>query len=190
MNFSEDRQAEIAAEIAADPQGDDVGRTAAARRATQVDDTDRHGDRAVEILDTWIESVTGEAISVVPYGGRFTFAMRVRANEDSERPLFGLTVETDQGAVVFEPSSVEIAAFGAVGAGETRDVRIAFDNILAPGRFYLTPFVAKDESGLEWHDRRPRMNNVLVTGTVKTLGPVHPHFDMAITPPLDPAVVA
>jgi ABC-type polysaccharide/polyol phosphate transport system ATPase subunit len=188
MNFSQDRQAEVAAEIAADPSGDVLGGLAA-RRAAVVDDTERHGDRAVEILTVWIESVTGEDISVVPFGGRFTYVMRVRANAAAERPLFGLTVETDQGAIVFEPSSVEIAAFGALEAGEIRDVRVAFDNFLAPGRFYLTPFVAKDESGLEWHDRRPRMNNVLVTGTVKTLGPVHPPFDMAISPPLDPAVV-
>jgi ABC-type polysaccharide/polyol phosphate transport system ATPase subunit len=190
MNFSEERRAEVAAEIAADPDGDDVGAAMAARPGTVVDDTERHGDQRVEILDAWTENADGKRAAVIPFGARCAFAMRLRFNATVEDPIFGVSIQTDQGVTVFEPNNLAMPPFGVFTNGEIREIRIVFDNYLAPGRYYVTPSVCKDQSGLEWYDRRPRLQDVLVTGTVQTLGTMHPPFGMAITVALDPALIA
>jgi ABC-type polysaccharide/polyol phosphate transport system ATPase subunit len=190
MNFSEERRAEVAAEIAADPDGDDVGAAMAARPGTVVDDTERHGNQRVEILDAWAENADGKRTGVIPFGARCAFAMRLQFHAAADDPVFGVSIQTDQGVTVFEPNNVAMPSFGTFTPGEIREIRIVFDNYLAPGRYYVTPSVCKDQSGLEWFDRRPRLQDVLVTGTVQTLGTMHPPFGMAITVPLDPALIA
>ncbi|MGX6446715.1 ABC transporter ATP-binding protein [Patulibacter sp. S7RM1-6] len=195
MNFSAEARAEVAAEIAADPDdeatADDLGEVAPVAPGTVINDTDRHGNGKAEIVDSWIEDEAGKRVEVLPFGSRCTFAMRIRFHESVENPLFGMSVLTDQGVTVFEPNNLDLPPFGRFEAGEVRESRITFESYLAPGRYTLTPSLCKDESGLEWFDRRPKMHRLLVTGTVKTLGVMHPPFDLRVSAPIDdPAVTA
>jgi ABC-type polysaccharide/polyol phosphate transport system ATPase subunit len=191
MNFSAEARAEVAAEIAADPEDEetsaDVGEISLA--GTVITDTDRHGNGQAEILDSWVEDEQRRRVEHLPFGARCTFAMRVAFHETVENPLFGMSVLTDQGVTVFEPNNLDLPPMGRFEAGDVREARITFDSYLAPGRYALTPSLCKDESGLEWFDRRPRMHRLLVTGTVKTLGTMHPPFELVVSDPIDDLAV-
>jgi ABC-type polysaccharide/polyol phosphate transport system ATPase subunit len=192
MNFSTEARAEIAAEIAADPSDEEPSDDAAPLVLTDprvVSETDRHGNGNAEILDAWVEDERGERGEHLPFGSLCTFAMSVRFHKTVQDPLFGASVLTDQGHTVFEPNNLDIAPFGLFEAGEVREVRITFRSHLAPGRYAVTPAICRDESGLEWFDRRPKMYTFLVTGTVRTLGVVHPPFELHVSAPHDDRTV-
>lgn len=207
MNFSAEARAEVAAEITADPADEDRpsgdgGHNGHDEGASDEDaplvltdprvisHTDRHGDGKVEIADAWLEDEDGHRVEHLPFGAVSTFAMRVLFHETVKDPLFGLSVLTDQGETVFEPNNLELPPFGEFRAGETREVRISLRSYLAPGRYHITPAVCRDESGLQWFDRRPRMYTILVTGTVRTLGTMHPPFELIVSTPSDDTTVA
>jgi ABC-type polysaccharide/polyol phosphate transport system ATPase subunit len=204
MNFSSEARAEIAAEIAADPADDPAadptheptqeheGEDAAPIVLTDprvVSESDRHGNGNARILDAWVEDESGHRVDHVPFGTACTFAMTVRFHETVDDPLFGLSVLTDQGQTVFEPNNLDLPPFGRFHADETREVRITFRSYLTPGRYAVTPAVCRDESGLEWFDRRPKMYSFLVTGTVRSLGTIHPPFELQVSAPHDDATV-
>ena len=193
MNFSADARAEVAAEIAADPDDEETvaDRETISLAGTVIHDVDRHGNQKAEIVDSWVEDADGTRVEVLPFGSRCTFAMRVAFHETVEDPLFGMSVLTDQGVTVFEPNNLDLPPAGRFEAGTERVSRITFESYLAPGRYVLTPSICKDESALEWFDRRPRMHRLLVTGHVKTLGTMHPPFRLELSAPADdPAVSA
>ncbi|MCK9247489.1 MAG: ABC transporter ATP-binding protein [Solirubrobacteraceae bacterium] len=188
MNFSSDARQEVAAEIAADTDdAEDAPALGGPAPGTIIDDTDRHGSGRAEIVDSWVEDGSGRRVEHLPFGSPCTLAMRVTFHDTIEDPLFGISVLTDQGVTVFEPNNLDLPPMGRFAAGETREVRIAFASYLAPGRYHLTPALCRDEAALEWFDRRPKMHSLLVTGTVKTLGTMHPPFTLTVDEATDDA---
>jgi ABC-type polysaccharide/polyol phosphate transport system ATPase subunit len=123
----------------------------------------RYGDRGAEIVEAWFEDERGTRAEALPGGRRFTFAARVRFNETLEDPLFGINLYNDHRDHLLAASNLWSEPHsGSFAAGEEVVFRVGFENVLAPGRYHVTPAVARQ--GGAWVDRRERMASVMVTG--------------------------
>ena len=47
-------------------------------------------------------------------------------------------------------------------------MRIAFDNLFRPDRYFATPAIAHAGTGFAWIDRRERLTELVVTGSSRT----------------------
>ena len=95
--------------------------------------------------------------------------MRVVFAEDVLDPVFSLTVENPDRAVMMTCDEGVKAPTGRYAAGEEVTIRFRFDNYLAPDRYLLTPAVA-DGGGWRWLDRPTHLETITVTGTRATQG--------------------
>ena len=93
--------------------------------------------------------------------------MRVEINWELQDPTFVLAIESEGGARVFATSSAWLGQeTGSFVAGEQVVFSVAFDNPLAPGRYYASPQVTLltgPDAGVV--DRRDRAAATVVTGT-------------------------
>jgi ABC-type polysaccharide/polyol phosphate transport system ATPase subunit len=140
----------------------------------------RVGDRRAEVLEAWFEDRDGNRSGVLRVGERCAFCARVRFNDRLEDPLFGINVYNSLGDMVWAANNKYEAAAGVFDAGEEIVFRIAFDNVLAPDRYAVTPAIARDANGLTWHDRRHRLISAMVTGTRPRDGLIALPFDFGV----------
>jgi ABC-type polysaccharide/polyol phosphate transport system ATPase subunit len=138
-------------------------------RAAQGDQAERWGDARARIVDAWVEDEHGRRTGTLSTGRACDHVMRVVFAEDVVDPVFSLTVENADGAVMMTCDEGVREATGAFRAGEEVVVRFRFDNLLAPGRYLLTPAVA-DGGGWRWLDRPTHLHTMTVTGTRATQG--------------------
>jgi hypothetical protein len=95
--------------------------------------------------------------------------VRIEFNWELRDPSFALAIETDRGAKVFATSSAWTGAeTGTFRGGDQAIISVAFENFLAPGRYYASPHVAiltGPDAGIV--DRRERAAAMVVTGTAE-----------------------
>jgi DNA-directed RNA polymerase subunit N (RpoN/RPB10) len=126
----------------------------------------RYGDRRVEILRTWFEDADGRPATTLPHGRACALCAEARFHEDVDDPLFGFNLHSSADHNVLAANSGGAGAgSGRFRAGEHVTFRVRFDNVLAPGRYDVTPAVAQ---GGAWLDRRERLASVVVTSTHAT----------------------
>jgi ABC-type polysaccharide/polyol phosphate transport system ATPase subunit len=132
-------------------------------------DADRFGDGRAEILEAWFEDSDGARATVLSARERCRFAARVRFAEDVEHPLFGVVIQNDRRDTALAASNLwSNPDPGLFRAGDEVVFRIAFDNLLAPDRYFATPAVARQGTGIAWIDRREKLVDVMVTGPKTT----------------------
>ena len=196
LNFSEDARKEARVEIETrEGPGDAVEEVAPEPTVGGAERSDgeaptRYGDRRAEIVEAWFEREDGTRTTILPTGRPFRFAARAHFNEDVEDPLFGVIFHDPRGIYVMSASSLWThPQLGTRRAGDEVVYRIAYDNVLAPGRFLVSPAVACHG---HWLDRRDRMLSVMVTGTRETEGVADPpyEFDIQTEPAARSAVEA
>jgi ABC-2 type transport system ATP-binding protein len=128
----------------------------------------RYGDRRAEILRTWFEDADGRPATTLPHGRSCALCAEARFHEDVDDPLFGFNLHSSADHNVLAANSGGNGAGAGSGrfrAGEHVTFRVRFDNLLAPGRYELTPAVAQRGA---WLDRRERLASVVVTSTHAT----------------------
>jgi ABC-2 type transport system ATP-binding protein len=141
----------------------------------------RSGDGRGEILEAWFEDADGQRAAALPSGERCSFALRTRFREDVEDPILGFTLQNAEQQTVLSASTVTLnQRLGTFRAGEEVTVRIAFDNVFRPDRYYATPAIAQAGTGLAWLDRRERFAEVVVTGTSRTEAIIDLPYDVAL----------
>jgi ABC-type molybdate transport system ATPase subunit len=102
----------------------------------------RTGD-AVTIVDAWAQSVSAEGrTTLVERGEAASLAMRVRFDVAVDDPVFVFEVvdEHERRVLVLSSDRTPLAS-GAHAAGDEVDVVAAFENYLAPGRYWIWPRV-------------------------------------------------
>jgi ABC-2 type transport system ATP-binding protein len=195
LNFSQDARKEAQVEIETQRAGGEdaaepgeAERTVGGTDRTEGEEPTRYGDRRAEIVDAWFEREDGTRTTVLPTGRPFRFAARARFNEDVDDPLFGVIFHDPRGIYVMSASSLWThPQLGVRRAGDEVTFRISYDNVLAPGRFLISPAVACHG---HWLDRRDRMLSVMVTGTRETEGVADPPYEVDIqTDPVARAAV-
>jgi ABC-type polysaccharide/polyol phosphate transport system ATPase subunit len=141
----------------------------------------RSGDGRGEILEAWFEDADGRRAAALPSGERCSFALRTRFREDVDDPILGFTLQNAEEQTVLSASTVTLnPRLGTFRAGEEVTVRIAFDNVFRPDRYYATPAIAQAGTGLAWLDRRERFAEVVVTGTSRTEAIIDLPYDVAL----------
>jgi ABC-type polysaccharide/polyol phosphate transport system ATPase subunit len=136
----------------------------------------RQGDRAVEVLDAWFED-DGRRTDVLPQGRPCSVAMRVRFNEPVDDAVLAFLIENDRHDPLFAISSEDGGTEpGSHAAGDEATFMVSFDNVIAPGRVFATPWVIRKQGGL--CDRRERLATAIVTAVHRTGGLVDLHATM------------
>jgi ABC-type polysaccharide/polyol phosphate transport system ATPase subunit len=147
----------------------------------EIGDEERIGDGKATIEDIWVEDDTYQRRGSVHQGEACSIKTIVHFNEPIENPAFSFAVEDGQHRPVFATStSWEQEMTGSFAAGDRIVVVASFENMLAPGRYYITPQVAHRGSGVALIDRREAMMSVMVTGSRQTGGLVDIPHDLRL----------
>ncbi len=126
----------------------------------------RSGDGGAEIVEAWFEDEHGERQTMLELSVPTVFAARVRFNTETSNPVFGVTFENPDRDKVFTASTQwQQPETGSFAAGEEAVFHVRFLNVLAPGRYDITPAVAQRGSGTAVMDRLERFLSVIVSGT-------------------------
>ena len=126
---------------------------------------ERYGDGNAEIVDTWFADEHDERTEVLRQGESCSVHVRVRFRRDVEHPALAVLLENDRHLPLFATSTEWIEErTGVFCAGDEVVFTVAFENWLAPGRLFASPWIVY-RGGRDLMDRRPRVASAVVTGT-------------------------
>jgi ABC-2 type transport system ATP-binding protein len=144
-------------------------------------ESDRFGDGRGEILEAWFEDAEGRRAAALPGGRRCSFVARARFSEEVEDPILGFALQNAEQQTVIAASTLALSSqLGSFAAGEEVTLRIAFDNVFRPDRYYATPAIAHAGTGFAWIDRRERFAEVVVTGASRTDAIIDLPYEVAV----------
>ncbi|MEJ7787984.1 MAG: ABC transporter ATP-binding protein [Solirubrobacteraceae bacterium] len=163
------------------------------RGETTADDpaSPHTGDGAAAILDAWFEDRHGGRSAALAHGAPAAGCMLVEFRQETVDPIFGFVVTDGEHEMVFSATSAwRHGATGSFGAGERVEVRASFENVLAPGRYQLSPEVAHDGPGRRLMDHRQDAASAVVTGAREGVGRVDLPNEISIDRIGEPAPTA
>ena len=167
-------------------QGEGLGQPA----APQHDDPDRRGDGRAEILEMWFEDPHGAPIAHIPQNDDVIVKAVMRFHAPMEHPSVGIAVEDDHQRVVLACNTLWVDEHtGVYQPGDEATVTLRFRNVFTPGRYFVSPAVAKRGTGLELADHRIRWKSFVSTGALVTGGLVDLDHDMTVERGAQPAPV-
>jgi ABC-type polysaccharide/polyol phosphate transport system ATPase subunit len=119
-----------------------------------------------ELLSATFHNNIGEAVVAVVQGEPCDVTLEVRFHQDTEDPMFSISLHDDQGNHSFgTSSSFTYGPTGHFRAGQVATVRIGFENYLGPGRYRLTAAITRNGIGADAYDLREGMATLLVHAT-------------------------
>jgi ABC-type polysaccharide/polyol phosphate transport system ATPase subunit len=145
---------------------------------TDADDGDRFGDQALaEIKAGWFENAAGERVTALAQGETLRLCAEMAFHGPVEEPDIALYLRNEWRHTIFGTSTnLDRVEPGSFEAGDTVTVRVTMDNWLAPGRYDLTPSIARRGSGVDVLDLRESLASLIVHGTRYSAGIVEiPH---------------
>jgi ABC-type polysaccharide/polyol phosphate transport system ATPase subunit len=143
---------------------------------------ERFGDGRARVSELWLEDPQGQRLAVVPQGHEVTVRATIEFHETFENPAGGLVVESEDHKPVFAVNSSWVQQqTGVFHRGETATLSVRFRNVLAPGRYFLSPTVASGGS-LEPADYAPRLGSFVISGTRISGGLVDIENEVILTP--------
>jgi ABC-type polysaccharide/polyol phosphate transport system ATPase subunit len=112
-------------------------------------DGDRYGSRdAAEIRDAWFARPDGERITALGQGEPVRMCAEVAFHERVENPLFAFHLRNEPRHLIFATdSSHHDPETGTFEPGDVVVAEVALDATLAPGRYELSPTVARAGGG-------------------------------------------
>ncbi|HVG73828.1 MAG TPA: ABC transporter ATP-binding protein [Thermoleophilaceae bacterium] len=138
------------------------------------------GERPVDIRTCRVE-VAGEPVGEVPHGETLDVVFEARFAERVEHPVFGVLLRNEAGqTVVATTTAWSQRETGVFDAGETATVRLQLDAWFGPGRYSITPSVARQGLGADTLDLRENMATVILHSTRDSGGLIDPphRFDI------------
>lgn len=153
------------------------------RAVKGVGDEHRYGDRAAEILDAWIEDVSGARIVASGQGERISLCARVLFHEDIRDPVFGYRIRNEWRQIAIAGrSDWTHGPAGAFSAGTEIVIKMRLDNLLARGNYTYTPSVVRAGIGDDALDIREDYAGLIVHSPTVTGGQVDVPYDLEISP--------
>jgi ABC-type polysaccharide/polyol phosphate transport system ATPase subunit len=133
---------------------------------------ERRGDRrGAAIASAWFES-GGERVHAVGLGDPLQFCFEVEVHETLEDPVFAVVLRNDAHQALIRASTKQDGVSGGrLEAGTRVIVRLEFENILSPNRYWGTASIALPGSGMEISDERVDIATLVVHG-VRSSGAV------------------
>jgi ABC-type polysaccharide/polyol phosphate transport system ATPase subunit len=148
--------------------------------AQAADDSGRTGDGTARFVQLWTQSEDGMPLESAPQGTDIVVKAVAEFHGPLADPAVGITIENEDRRPVFATSSIWVEErTGSYAAGDRATLTVKFPNVLAPGRYWITPSMTRRGSGLDTIDRFPRMISFLVTGTRDSGGIVELDHDLA-----------
>jgi ABC-type polysaccharide/polyol phosphate transport system ATPase subunit len=122
--------------------------------------------RLAEIRAAWFETADGTRVREVDRGEPLSLCTEVAFHEDISQPRFHFHLRNESHHTIFATSTeLHPIDTGAYRPGDTAIVRVRMENWLAPGRYFLSPTLARLGAGPgEALDVRMNMNDVTVKG--------------------------
>jgi ABC-type polysaccharide/polyol phosphate transport system ATPase subunit len=155
------------------------------------EDTDRRGDGRAEIVDMWFEDALGIPLTQSPQNDDIVIKAVVEFGEAMTHPSIGFAIEDAEHRVVFACNTLWTdEETGEYAAGDRATVSARLRNVFAPGRYFVSPAVAKRGTGLELADHRIRFKSFVSTGTIASGGLVDLAHEMTVVRGAQPAPVA
>jgi ABC-type polysaccharide/polyol phosphate transport system ATPase subunit len=126
--------------------------------------------KAATITEAWFESPDGERITSSAHGDPCVACIKVQFDEPLENPVFGITLRNDSGATVFATSTaLSQLDTGHFDSGQSKVVRMRFENWLTASHYSLSPSIARAGSE-QAIDVQEDMASLLVHGWYFTGG--------------------
>jgi ABC-type polysaccharide/polyol phosphate transport system ATPase subunit len=152
----------------------------------RMPDIERSGERAgdhekAEIVDAWFEDRAGERVTAIAQGEPITICVEIRFHAPLDTPLLAVHLRNEVRHTIFGTSTDTLGRpTGTWEPGEHAVMRVRMENWLAPGRYTLTPTVARPDRANDVLDLREDLAHIVVHGTRSGGGTVDvPHsFDM------------
>jgi ABC-type polysaccharide/polyol phosphate transport system ATPase subunit len=147
----------------------------------EAGEEERYGSQEAQIVEAWFEDEHGQRTTTMPQGRPCSMRARVEFKAHMEHPAVAVVIENDRHHPLFAASTdvINRGDTGIFEAGESATFTVSFDNVIAPGRIYVSPWVVH-RRGTELADRRPRMLTALVTGANVTGGLVDLPHEVAL----------
>jgi ABC-type polysaccharide/polyol phosphate transport system ATPase subunit len=118
-----------------------------------------------EIVSAWFEDETGERVVSAAHGDPCVACFEVQFNQPLVNPIFGITIRNEAGNTVFATTTlISGLETGSFAGGETKVVRMRFENWLTASRYNLTPSIASAGTGQDTIDVREDLATLLVHG--------------------------
>jgi ABC-type polysaccharide/polyol phosphate transport system ATPase subunit len=148
--------------------------------AVPLEGKERFGDGTARFVQLWTQTEDGLPLEAAPQGADIVVKANVEFNGALDDPVVGLTIEDEDHRPVFAASSTWVEErTGSFQAGDHATLTVRFPNVLAPGRYHITPQIARRGSGFDLADRHPRMISFLVIGTRDSGGIVELDHDLS-----------
>ena len=111
----------------------------------------------------------------MPHGETLDVVFEARFAERVENPVFGVSLRNDAGqTLVATTTSWSQPETGVFDAGETATVRLQLEAWFGPGRYRITPSVAREGLGADVLDLREDMATVILHSTHDSGGLIDP----------------
>ena len=154
----------------------------------QSPSTPHAGDGSAAIADVWVEDEDGSRVEALTHGRRCRIRMEVELRAQAADPAFGFMVTDEQGrAVLSIASDATRPRTGTFPAGERITMGVAFDCVLAPGRYFVSPEVRHHGASRGFMDHRENAASFAVTGGREGAGMVDLPHQVEIAPAGAPA---
>jgi ABC-type polysaccharide/polyol phosphate transport system ATPase subunit len=139
----------------------------------------RAGDGAARVLDVWMEDEHGVRQAALSQGRPCTLRATVKVERPLEDPIFRVAFVNPQRQNVFVASSaVREQPSGSYAAGETVQFAVAFENVLAPGRYSVSTLISR--RGEQIIDRWEGIFSFVVSGARAEGGLVDLAYDVSL----------
>ena len=151
------------------------------RAAQHEEAPEGHSAAGAQILRTWFDDGHGERIDTVAQGERCRVAVEFRSNEHLRDPVISVALRNEEKKTVLAIATHwRHGPTGDFAEGEVAVAFFQFDMTLAPGRYSVTPSIARRGSGADSLDTRDDMASLLVHGTFTSGGYVDPPHQVEI----------
>ena len=139
----------------------------------------RAGDGAARVLDVWMEDEHGMRQAALPQGRPCTLRATVSVERTLEDPVIRAAFVNPERQNVFVASSAaREEPSGSYAAGETVEFAVAFENVLAPGRYSVSTLIARRDDQVV--DRWEGIFSFVVSGARATGGLVDLAYDVRL----------
>jgi ABC-type polysaccharide/polyol phosphate transport system ATPase subunit len=128
-------------------------------------DTTDSNAGASKITDGWFEDTSGARTTAIAQDEALSMCFEARIGESLQEPVFAVTLRTDLGHTILVARSDQHGGdVGSFDGGETVITRFDIPNWLAPGRYLMTPSLARAGTGQDALAMSEDMTSLVVHG--------------------------
>jgi ABC-type polysaccharide/polyol phosphate transport system ATPase subunit len=107
------------------------------------------GGARAAIADVWLENDLGTRVDTAPHGQRLHLRARIDVHDAVEEPIVDFWVDDEEGARVFATSTRPWHDKPPLAAGDSLEVAVDVENLLASGRYHVGCSLLSGSAALE-----------------------------------------